>query len=297
MSYILEALKKADAAREREREAVPGLHSRHDHALPDEADERAEATSAARTPWLVGGVAGGVVIAGALFWLLGRSGPNAPVADEARPVPMHGQVGEAPPPGGVAQVPPPSGVPAPMAPPQTLPYDPVTPSPQPPVVPPAVATAPVAPPAQPPATAPVAPVQTAPVQAARPTSPQPAVVTAPPPAATARVPSSGATPAPATPNARAAAPAQDPLRVDSSLREPAPKIVSVQELPDNIRRELPQLTVGGAMHSDVAANRMLVLNGGVFREGDQPAPGVVLEEIRLKSAVLRYKGHRYSISY
>jgi len=68
-------------------------------------------------------------------------------------------------------------------------------------------------------------------------------------------------------------------------------------LPDDIRRELPQLTVGGAMHSDVAANRMLVLNGGVFREGDQPAPGVVLEEIRLKSAVLRYKGHRYSISY
>lgn len=87
------------------------------------------------------------------------------------------------------------------------------------------------------------------------------------------------------------------MRVDPALRDPAPKIVSVQELPDDIRRELPQLTVGGAMHSDVAANRMLVLNGGVFREGDQPAPGVVLEEIRLKSAVLRYKGHRYSISY
>lgn len=291
MSYILEALKKADAAREREREAVPGLHSRHDHALPDEADERPEAMSAARTPWLVGGIAGGVVIAGALFWLLGRSGPGAPVADETRPGPMHGQVGEAPP-GGVAQVPPPGGVPAPGTPPQVLPHDPVTTtSPQVPVAPPAVATTPITP-AQPPA-----PVQTAPVQAARPTSPQPAVVTAPPPAATARAPSPVATPAPTAPNARGSSPAQDPLRVDPALREPAPKIVSVQELPDDIRRELPQLTVGGAMHSDVAANRMLVLNGGVFREGDQPAPGVMLEEIRLKSAVLRYKGHRYSISY
>lgn len=271
MSYILEALKKADAAREREREAVPGLHSRHDHALPDESDERADAAPTARTPWLVGGIAGGVLIAGALFWLLGRSGPDAPAAGETRPVPMHGQVGEASPsPGGVAPVP---------------------------VAPPAVVIAPIAPPVQPPATVPVAPVQGAPVQAASPTSPQPAVVTAPPPTATARVPSSGATPAPASPNARAAAPTQDPLRVDPSLREPAPKIVSMQELPDDIRRELPQLTVGGAMHSDVASNRMLVLNGGVFREGDQPAPGVVLEEIRLKSAVLRYKGHRYSISY
>jgi len=92
-------------------------------------------------------------------------------------------------------------------------------------------------------------------------------------------------------------PAQDPLRVDPSLREAGPKIVTLQELPDDIRRELPALSVGGAMHSDVAANRMLVLNGGVFREGDQPAPGVMLEEIRLKSAVLRYKGHRFSISY
>lgn len=297
MSYILEALKKADAAREREREAVPGLHSRHDHALPDETDERAEASPPTRTPWLVGGVAGGVVIAGALFWLLGRSGPDAPVAGETRPMPLHGQVGEAPPaPGGIAQVPAPGGMPAPITPPPGLSHDPVTTSvqgasPQAPVAPPVVAAAPVTP-VQPPA-----PAQTSPVQTARPAAPQPAVVTAPPPAAIAREPSSGATPAPATANSRATQPAQDPLRVDSSLRETGPKIVPMQELPDDIRRELPQLAVGGAMHSDVAANRMIVLNGGVFREGDQPAPGVVLEEIRLKSAVLRYKGHRYSISY
>lgn len=291
MSYILEALKKADAAREREREAVPGLHSRHDHALPDEIDERGETSPAGRTPWLVGGIAGGVVVAGALFWLLGRSGPDAPVAGEARPMPMHGQVGEAPPsPGGVAQVP------APMAPPQALPHDPVTTSgpgasPPAPAAPPAVTTAPSLP-TQPPAAA-----QQPLAQAARPTSPQPAVVNAPPTATTAREPSPGTAQATATANARTMPPAQDPLRVDPSLREVGPKVVSVQELPDDIRRELPQLTVGGAMHSDVAANRMLVLNGGVFREGDQPAPGVLLEEIRLKSAVLRYKGHRYSISY
>lgn len=294
MSYILEALKKADAAREREREAVPGLHSRHDHALPDEPDERGQAPSAARTPWLVGGIVGGVVIAAALFWLLGRSGPDAPMAGEARPMPMHGQVGEAPPPpGGVAQVP------APMMPPQVLPHDPVTTS-----VPGASAQAPMAPPAATNAPAPLAqpPVaaQTPAAQSARPTAPQPAVVNAPPPATTAttaREPSSGTAQVPATTNARTTPPSQDPLRVDPSLREVGPKVVSVQELPDDIRRELPQLSVGGAMHSDVAANRMLVLNGGVFREGDQPVPGVVLEEIRLKSAVLRYKGHRYSISY
>ena len=259
MSYILEALKKADAAREREREAVPGLHSRHDHALPDEPDERVDATSAARTPWLIAGIAGGVVITGALFWLLGRSHPDATLAGETRPTPLQGQVTEA------------AAAPTAAA---------LTPAP-----------APVTPAAPPPATVQVAPAQPPAAQAERPSAPQPVVVAAPPPAVVARVP------APPTPKPVADTPPQDPLRVDSALRETGPKIVPVHELPDNIRRELPALSVGGAMHSDVAANRMLVLNGGVFREGDQPAPGLVLEEIRLKSAVLRYKGHRYSISY
>lgn len=294
MSYILEALKKADAAREREREAVPGLHSRHDHALPDEPDERSDTSPAARTPWLIGGVAGGVVIAGALFWLLGRTGHDAPPAGDMRPMPMHGQVGDTGEraAGATGQVPTPpvaGTMPAPVA------------APPAPMAPPVVATNP-APVVQAPVGAPPAPPQTA---------PQPAVVTAPPPVAATRAPSPTPspipaptavtaatplpTPAPTTPVARP--PAQDPLRVDPSLREAGPKIVTLQELPDDIRRELPALSVGGAMHSDVAANRMLVLNGGVFREGDQPAPGVMLEEIRLKSAVLRYKGHRFSISY
>ena len=289
MSYILEALKKADAAREREREAVPGLHSRHDHALPEEADERVEAAPAARTPWLIGGIAGGVVIAGALFWLLGRSGPDAPAAAETRPMPMHGQVGEAPPS-------PPGALPtAPLA----QAHDPVAPAPQGTVSPPAMAAAPATPsqqvqpvqPVQSPATVPPATTQVVTPQVTQPTALQPDVVAAPPTAALGRTTASSSS------NARAAAVAPDPLRVDPSLREAGPKVVSMQELPDDIRRELPQLTVGGAMHSDVASNRMLVLNGGVFREGDQPAPGVMLEEIRLKSAVLRYKGHRYSISY
>lgn len=271
MSYILEALKKADAAREREREAIPGLHSRHDHALPDDTEDRSESAAplATRTPWLVGGIAGGVLIAGALFWLLGRSGADAPHAGQTRPMPLQGQVGEAPP------MPTPSAQPAP---------DPVVAQPVAPVqAPPIQARAPLPAPV-PPASAPeaIAPATRAPTQATQATQAAPRVQPAPTPAAApiARTP-----------------PATDPLRVDPALREPGPKVVSIQELPDDIRRELPPLSVGGAMHSDVAANRMLVLNGGVFREGDQPAPGVVLEEIRLKSAVLRYKGHRYSISY
>ena len=42
---------------------------------------------------------------------------------------------------------------------------------------------------------------------------------------------------------------------------------------------------------------MLIINGQVFHEGDKLAPELVLEQIKLKAAVLRYKGYRYSVSY
>lgn len=72
---------------------------------------------------------------------------------------------------------------------------------------------------------------------------------------------------------------------------------TLSELPESIRRELPTLSVGGAMHSNNPASRMLILNGQVFQEGDAVTADLVLEQINLKSAVLVYKGQRYSISY
>ena len=243
MSYILDALKKADAARERE--SVPGLHSRHDHPADPEPDDGSAEGLSPKAAWAMGGVLGGVVLAALMAWWM-----------QPEPMPT-----------------------APQAQVQTQPQ------PQPIRIAPAVALTPARP------IAPVAPV--VPVE----------------PVATAALPASaprlaGARTAEiAKQIAQEAAPAKRPappaasLSVDPALRDAPPPVVPIDRLPDDIRRELPALSVGGAMHSDVAANRMLILNGGVFREGDQPAPGVMLEEIKLKSAVFRYKGHRYSVSY
>lgn len=234
MSYILDALKKADAARERE--SVPGLHSRHDAPLHAE-DDAPDTTPQADTPRLgrrghrpsqgvVAGMAGGAALAALLAWWWQPDAADTPVAQT-------------------------TAVTAPVQPTATQ-----------------TATQPAVPSATPPTT--------------------PAPVLPPPPA-----PVVSPTPAPAAPK-----PAEPPpLRVDPSLKDPAPRVVTYQELPDDIKRELPALNVGGAMHSEVAANRMLILNGGLFREGEQPAPGLVLEEIKLKSAVFSYKGHRYSVAY
>ncbi len=42
---------------------------------------------------------------------------------------------------------------------------------------------------------------------------------------------------------------------------------------------------------------MLIVNGQVFNEGSEIGPGVVLEEVRSKGAVLRFRGARYTVSY
>lgn len=279
MSYILEALKKADAARERDQASVPGLHSRHEHALPDTTED-SESGLSPRAIWALGGVVGGVVLAGLMAWWMKPAEPSQAVA-------------EAP-----AQAPPPVPAIVPLIPPGVSTAAPV----------PATAMSPHAPPVMPPAVPPVAaatPVPTpvvTPAPAPTPVAPH-APITAPiaAPVAATTVAAAAHPAAPAErPAPREAAPAKAPadtLRVDPSLRDTLPRVVSLQELPESVRRELPQLNIGGAMHSDVAANRMLILNGGIFHEGDQPAPGLVLEEIKLKSAVFRYKGHRYSVAY
>ena len=53
----------------------------------------------------------------------------------------------------------------------------------------------------------------------------------------------------------------------------------------------------GSVYSSNPRDRLLILNGRPFQEGESPAPEVTLEEIRLKSAVLRYRNHRYTINY
>jgi general secretion pathway protein B len=42
---------------------------------------------------------------------------------------------------------------------------------------------------------------------------------------------------------------------------------------------------------------MLIVGGQVVNEGAELAPGLVLEQIRAKTAVLRFRGWRYAVPY
>ena len=217
MSYILDALRKAEA--ERERGSVPGIH-----AQPAFAGARPGGAPARSRLWLVVitlGVLLALVVAVVLYLLLARS-PAIELA--ARPAtPASAAV--------------------------------------------AAAAAPIAP-----AASTVAPAVATPVPLA------------PPPVRKARAAS-----APPLASAKASAAA--------ATAKTEERVYALSELPDDIRRQLPTLSVGGSMYSPKPADRLVIINGQVLHEGDPLAPDLVVQQIKLKSAVLAFKSYRIAIAF
>ena len=217
MSYILEALKKAQA--ERELGSAPTIHAAAIHAAPLRS-------AASRKPLLIGLGAGALVAGVAAFAMLRQSAPPPqPVVVAAAPAP------------------------------------------QPPVAAPAALPSPA--PAAP-------PVMEAPKPASK-----------PPPVAAANAPEPRPQPA--------------PERVEPvAAPEPAPvedATPPLSQLPEAIQREVPKIAVGGYIYSANPADRLLLIDKVLRREGEEVAPGLVLERLLPKAAVMNYRGYRYRLSY
>ena len=67
------------------------------------------------------------------------------------------------------------------------------------------------------------------------------------------------------------------------------------ELPDDLRRQVPAMAIGGSVYSPQRASRMLIVNGQVLREGDPVAPELQLEQIGAKAAVFSIRGQRFEV--
>ena len=96
-------------------------------------------------------------------------------------------------------------------------------------------------------------------------------------------------PAPAPTAAVAAAPSAPA----ASAAEP--RTVPLAQLTASQRSELPPLAIAGAIYSETPASRFVLINGQVAREGEVVAPGVTLERIGPKSALLRWRELRIEV--
>lgn len=237
MSYILEALKKAQA--ERQLGSAPTVHTMTIEPVSSAGEGRA------RVPlWgVIGvGVLGACAVAAYAWRSAPASAPAAVVLTAPTPAAATAPV--------VAQAP--AAVPAPAV------MAPVIVTP-----PPAPIPAPAAAPAM--AKAPVA------EKAVAATTPAPSIV--------------AARPTPARPESPAiAAPAEDSYPTQQSL-------------PDAVQRELPQVVFGGYMYSKNPADRLLLIDKVLRHEGEEVAPGLTLERLLPKAAVMNYRGFRYRVPY
>jgi general secretion pathway protein B len=143
-----------------------------------------------------------------------------------------------------------------------------------------------------------APVPASRTVAAPATAPQTLAVTAPPPPAPAPVR------APEPARARAAAPAvarpaPAPAAPVAAAPKPAPEenLPFLQQLPDARQRDIPHVTFGGYMYSANPSDRLLIVDKALRHEGEEVAPGLVLEKLLPKAAVMNYRGTRYRVPY
>ncbi|RJG04096.1 general secretion pathway protein GspB [Noviherbaspirillum sedimenti] len=255
MSYILDALKKAEA--ERHIGQIPGLHVQPAAALPS-----GPAQPRAHRAWLAAAAA--LLVAGAaLAWLRPWQAPGPqPLSPLSQPAAQT----QAP---SVKEKGTPPALPS-LA-------DAAAPAPQ------IVAISP--PPAPPRPAAHSAKIAEKPRNAS--SAPPREARKSPADVAAAKPRAAPATPVPAS---------DTDLKLSTALT-PEPGTSSPRELPEQIHRELPNLTIGGYIYSDNPRERQLLVNKRLLHEGEEAAPGVILEKMLPKAAVFNYKGYRYRLAY
>ncbi|ATQ74797.1 hypothetical protein CR152_09885 [Massilia violaceinigra] len=232
MSYILEALKKAQA--ERQIGSAPTIHAVPLHGGEPERD------GAGAKPLVIGLALLALGAAGAAVYAWRQPAAPAPVVQAAAPV---------------AAIPAPAPAPAP--------------APVPAPAPEAVAM----------------PVAEAPPRKSEPVK----VAVAEPVLKPERVKKAEPVkPAPAK---------EDVAKADTAPPAPEEKLRTLRELPEALQHEIPPIAVGGYIYSKNPADRLLLIDKVLRREGDEVAPGLVLEKLLPKAAVMKYKGERYRHPY
>ena len=135
-------------------------------------------------------------------------------------------------------------------------------------------------------------------------APETLVVSAPPAPPPAPVRERASTPAPTpAPTIAAHAPAPSrpaPVPVPAApvaRAAPEDSLPFLQQLPDAQQRDIPRVTFGGYMYSANAADRLLIVDKALRHEGEEVAPGLVLEKLLPKAAVMNFRGIRYRVAY
>lgn len=74
-----------------------------------------------------------------------------------------------------------------------------------------------------------------------------------------------------------------------------PQLPTLEELPPQIREQIPPLELAGHTYSDIPGQRMIIVNSRIIREGHHLGDGLKLEEITWDGLILSKDGIRFAI--
>lgn len=263
MSYILDALRRAEA--ERSRGAVPGIHTQVIPAGAVLATPRRAVAPVAIVAFMA---VLGVAVAAGLWWATrSGAGPQAKAASLSMPVGAPAVV--------AARA---DALPVPVS---------IAQSPEPPL---AVSSV-----------RPAAPVVAVAVPDTPPRSPRTAPVLGAEQASISAPGRSQAPGTAGVSGAIAAPPAQRPAKPSAASAlvaggQTTGSIFVPADLPDAVRAQLPTLRISGITYSSDPVARMAIVNGQVLHEGDAAAPGLLLEKIEAMRTVWAFQGYRVALA-
>ncbi len=269
MSYILDALRKAE--RDRQVSRVPTLATAHGGAEPG---RRLQWAWAVTGPLVVS-----AVVAYSLFWASGRPDPRReaalPPPAGAGPASSSARVDFVPAPPALERTPEGEPAVAARAPGLVVERPPGHGAPARPYVAPAA----------PPATTPPADLQGAPAAARPSDAPETRRAAADPrPVARPAVPVEGASPGPQ--------PGDEPVAQSAVAPAPLPDAGAGRAAQPAPAQPLPRLTLDVLVYSDVPAERLVFISGRKYVEGQTLDGETVVEQITPDGAVLQHQGKR-----
>jgi|MudIll2142460700_1097286.scaffolds.fasta_scaffold14298_2 general secretion pathway protein B len=87
-----------------------------------------------------------------------------------------------------------------------------------------------------------------------------------------------------------------PTEQSASALPPAEnRIYRLKELPEPLRKTLPDFTITAFLYSATPSSRMVQINGLMLREGEDLSPGLKLEEITPDGVIMNSRTYRFSI--
>ncbi len=71
------------------------------------------------------------------------------------------------------------------------------------------------------------------------------------------------------------------------------KVLEMSQLPEEIKKALPKITIKGHIYSNRPSSRIVNINGIITREGDTVTSGLKVEEITMTGIIFYYEGFRF----